>query len=60
VAQVEKTTELGANDPAVAELKHNLLRRIAEIDDPIPSVSTEVPLIEEEPLIPLKNGTEMN
>jgi hypothetical protein len=60
VAQVERTTELGANDPAVAELKRNLLRRIADINDPASSVSKNIPLIEEGPLTPLKTGSDRN
>ncbi len=60
IAQVENTTDLGANDPAVAELKHNLLRRIADINDPTPPLSTDIPLIEDGPLTPLKNKSDLN
>lgn len=60
IAQVENSTDLGPNDPAIAELKHNLLRRMADINDPDPPVSTEIPLIEEGPLTHPKNRSDMN
>jgi hypothetical protein len=49
VAQVEKSADRGPDDRAVAELKHDLLRRIADIDDGNPPVSADIPLMVDGP-----------
>jgi hypothetical protein len=60
VAQIEKIADLGPEDPAVAGLKHHLLRSIADFDDVIPPISSEISLIADGPLTFRKNPSDLN
>jgi hypothetical protein len=57
ISQLEKATDLGPGDPALAELKHILLRRVAELErlellelsrtpsDAVPSTTETAPIL---------------
>jgi hypothetical protein len=55
LTEVERSTELGDNDPALVELKHSLVRSVAELEvkreqgsqidaDTVPEVLTAAPV----------------